>query len=146
MGILLFVLGLLLIYLICLICFVVGIMLYARIFLKYHPSEAEPKHQNEIIIENVINIVQTQYKQISKGFYWGDAKKYPDVSIIYVFKTDKELNNAQNNGKTEEINNFHKIKMSELGYPENAIRDCIFYSQEDCNKKTDGNWYYYDKL
>lgn len=35
--------------------------------------------------------------------------------------------------------------MKKNNYPSDAIKDCEFASQEDCEKKYGGSWYYYYK-
>ncbi len=65
--------------------------------------------------------------------------------VSYIFLTTKELKDARKGDLLKEINEYHKEVMQKNGYPEDAIKDCDFASQEDCDKNCNGNWYYYYK-
>ena len=45
----------------------------------------------------------------------------------------------------ERINLYHKEQLKKLNYPIQGIKDCDFASQEECDEKYSGNWYYYYK-
>ena len=57
----------------------------------------------------------------------------------------RELAQAKESGLTEEIIRYHLEQLRLYGYPEKGLKRCTFASQEECDRKYDGNWYYYYK-
>lgn len=45
----------------------------------------------------------------------------------------------------DEINEYHREMLKKNGYPELRVKDADFASQETCDRKYKGNWYYYYK-
>ncbi len=77
-----------------------------------------------------------------------DFGLYADPSayaVFYAFKTDAELEAAKQNGLAEEINQYHRACLEEVGYPAAYISDCSFATEETCDRDYDSNWYYYFK-
>lgn len=99
----------------------------------------------ERTVSETVCEVKERYKCLYGGFEWGAYYSPENYFVSYFFATDKELMEAKESGLTEEINNYHKEKLKGKGYPIESIKDCDFASQEECNRKYNGNWYYYYK-
>ena len=97
------------------------------------------------IISTVRKDVQKKFDCIYASLDFGAYIEPQHYSVSYIFKTDKELNQASVNGLLNNINEYHKICLHIKGYPTEGIKDCYFASQETCDKEFNGNWYYYYK-
>lgn len=89
--------------------------------------------------------VKNNFPQIYDSLDFGAYIEPQQYFVSYIFKTDLELKNADESGLLKEINQFHIECLKNLRYPDFAIKPCVFASQEDCNNRYDGNWYYYYK-
>lgn len=99
----------------------------------------------EKIVFECKETVKMRYPQLVATIEFG-AYIWPDNYFVsFIFATNKELEEAKNNGVTNCINEYFKECMKNKGYPNEAIKDCVFAAQEDCDKKYNGNWYYYYK-
>lgn len=99
----------------------------------------------ENIIKKVRLDVEKHFPQIALSIDFGSYIQPDNYFVSYIFKTIKELNDAKQNGLLEEIQNHHKECMKKYGYPSGAINNCVFASQEECDRDYNGNWYYYYK-
>ncbi len=97
------------------------------------------------IVHKVKDEVTETYPQILSSLEFGAYIEPENYFVSYIFKTEKELKDAEKSGLLEEIENYHIEKMREYGYPEEGIRECVFASQEECDRDYKGNWYYYYK-
>lgn len=88
-------------------------------------------HYNELIMGKVIKNFD---RGIDKWCYYA----------YLGFKTNEELDKASIDGTTASIRNFLDEYMIKKGYqPDSSIYQCIFVTQEECDKKCGGSWYYY---
>jgi len=104
----------------------------------------ENKEWKNIVKKTTIDVSHC-FDDIILSFDFGAYIAPEDYFAAYVFKTDETLENAKKSGLLQEINKLHKSKMIENGYPEESVKDCVFASQEDCDRHFNGNWYYYFK-
>ena len=89
--------------------------------------------------------VKTHFTDIKQGVEFGAYIQPENYFVSYIFATDEQLEAAQQSGLTEKINSYHKEQLKKHHYPIQGIKDCCFASQEECNQKYGGNWYYYFK-
>lgn len=89
--------------------------------------------------------VQEHFVEIWHSLEFGAYFEPENYFVSYIFKTTEEMNKAKEKGLFEEINNYHKARLLHNGYPQEAIKDCDFASQEECEREYNGNWYYYYK-
>lgn len=99
----------------------------------------------EKIVCKVRKKVVRHFPQLAQSIDFGAYIAPENYFVSYIFKTDKALAKAKETGLLEEITIYHKTLMEENGYPVEAIKDCMFASLEDCNRKCNGNWFYYYK-
>ncbi len=83
--------------------------------------------------------VQNNFPQIYDSLDFGAYVEPQHYFVSYIFETDAEPEKAEESGMLKEINQFHKDCLKNAGYPVSAVRDCIFASQEDCNRRNNGN-------
>lgn len=93
----------------------------------------------------VRNEVVNQFPEISNSIDFGAYISPNDYFVSYIFMTTHQLEAAKESGLLEQICLCHKSTMEKYGYPIDAIKDCSFASQEDCEKMCGGNWFYYYK-
>lgn len=101
--------------------------------------------QWEQIVRNVRLKVQIHFKEIVQSLDLGAYLEPENYFVSYIFSTTENMNEAEKSGLLSEINTYHKECLRNSGYPQTAIKDCTFASQEECEKKYNGNWYYYYK-
>ena len=101
--------------------------------------------QWEKMIRAVRLEVQGHFEEIVQSLDFGAYLEPENYFVSYIFRTNEELDQAEKSGLFVEISNYHKNCLRKNGYPQQAIKDCTFASQEDCEKKYNGNWYYYYK-
>ena len=97
------------------------------------------------VIEACMEDVETHFTDIKQGVEFGAYIQPENYFVSYIFATDAQLKAAQQSGLTEKINSYHKEQLKKHNYPIQGIKDCCFVSQEECDKKYGGNWYYYFK-
>lgn len=97
------------------------------------------------IVEKTRAATENKFQEIYSSLDFGAYISPENYFVSYIFKTDSELEAAKANGLTEKIKDYHKAKMTELGYPKEAVQDCFFATQEDCDRSFKGNWFYYYK-
>ena len=111
-------------------------------------NSSEPLKQEETW-RNIVNEagrgVKSKYPNVIHAIEMGAYIKPEHYFMAYVFKTDKELEQAKESGLLAEINEYHKELLRQFGYPEEGITDCTFASQQTCDREFKGNWYYYFK-
>ncbi len=106
------------------------------------------KKANEVWQKIVIKcreVVKERYPELCASLDFGVYYSPEDYFVSFIFRTNKELENAKESGLTYHINEYFKISMKDNGYPSDAIKDCDFASQEQCEKEYFGNWFYYYK-
>lgn len=105
--------------------------------------------EQEFLRQKIIKICMEDVKQhftdIQRCIEFGAYIQPENYFVSYIFATDAQLKEAQQSGLTEQINSYHKEQLTKHHYPMQGIKDCCFASQEECDKKYDGNWYYYYK-
>lgn len=99
----------------------------------------------EDIVVRTRNEIKKRFVEIYASLDFGAYIAPENYFVSYIFQTDEELDKAHRNGLLREINDCHKKSLYEYGYPVEAIKDCTFASQEECEKRFGGNWYYYYK-
>ncbi len=97
------------------------------------------------IVIDTMKVIRKKYPQIALSMEWGVYFAPENYFVSYIFSTDKQLEEAKTSGLTAEINTYHKNILKQLGYPDTALKDCSFDSQETCDRLFKGNWYYYFK-
>ena len=73
-------------------------------------------------------LVEKKYQSLYASLDFGVYYAPEDYFVSFIFRTNKELKDAK-----------------ESGYPVEAIKNCDFASQEQCEKEYSGNWFYYYK-
>ena len=99
----------------------------------------------ERIVERTCRQVRWHFPLIYNAVQFGAYIKPENYFVSYIFKTNQKLLDAETSGLQKEIIDYHRKRMLANGYPEEAVSDCVFASQEDCDEKNNGNWYYYYK-
>ncbi|MEL7670914.1 hypothetical protein [Methanobacterium sp.] len=95
-----------------------------------------------------MDMVKDRKPMIFSNFHYGSIGINPKYLVIwYLFEKDSELKEAENNGL---LNELKEITISELkanGYPEDVLDEIqiAFTSDEDIQKETGGNYWYYFK-
>lgn len=116
--------------------------------------EAERKIELKFsrIINTSINRVREQIKNknppIFSNFHYGSIGLNPKYLVIwYLFEKDIELKEAEDNGLLDELKILTLWELKENGYPEEVLGEIqiAFTSDEDIQKETDGNYWYYFK-
>ncbi len=97
------------------------------------------------IIEICTEDVKCHFPDIYQSIEFGAYIQPENYFVSYIFATDTQLKAAQESGLTEKINFYHREQLRKHHYPIQGIKDCCFASQEECDTKYDGNWYYYYK-
>ena len=97
------------------------------------------------IIEICMGDVKSHFADIERSIEFGAYIQPENYFVSYIFATDAQLEAAQQSGLTETINSYHKERLKQHHYPLQGIKDCCFASQEECDRKYGGNWYYYFK-
>lgn len=106
------------------------------------------KKTNEVwknIVVKCREKVKERYPELYASLDFGVYFSPSDYFVSFIFFTNKELEDAKESGLTYQINEYFKDCMKENGYPIDAIEDCDFASQEQCEKEYSGNWFYYYK-
>ena len=103
------------------------------------------KEKWQKIVEKSRKCVEKRWPKLFNSLDFG-AYIYPiNYFVSFIFCTNKELEEAKESGLTNYINEYFKSCMKDNGYPVEAIKDCDFASQEQCEKDYSGNWFYYYK-
>lgn len=97
------------------------------------------------VVNETMKIIRGKYPEISLSMEFGVYYAPENYFVAYIFSTDAKLSEAVESGLTARINADHKQVLKELGYPETALKDCSFDSQETCDREFSGNWYYFYK-
>ena len=97
------------------------------------------------IIEICMEDVKYHFPDIYQSIEFGAYIQPENYFVSYIFRTSAQLEVAQQSGLTETINSYHREQLKQHHYPIQGIKDCCFASQEECDKKYGGNWYYYFK-
>ena len=97
------------------------------------------------VIEACMENVKTHFTDIKQGVEFGAYIQPEDYFVSYIFATDAQLKAVQQSGLTEQISSYHKEWLKKHHYPMQGSTDRCFASQEECDRKFDGNWYYYYK-
>ena len=97
------------------------------------------------VIEACMEDVKKHFADIEQCVEFGAYIQPENYFVSYILATDAQLKAAQQSGLTEQINSYHREQLTKRHYPIQGIKDCCFASQEECDKKFDGNWYYYYK-
>lgn len=97
------------------------------------------------IIKTSMKSVKDHFSNIYLAIEFGAYIQPENYFVAYIFRTNAILETAQQSGLTEKINWYHREQLKKNGYPIQGIKDCVFASQEECDKEYNGNWYYYYK-
>ena len=97
------------------------------------------------IIEICMEDVKYHFSDIYQSIEFGAYIQPENYFVSYIFRTSAQLEAAQQSGLTETIISYHREQLKQHHYPIQGIKDCCFASQEECDKKYGGNWYYYFK-
>ena len=99
----------------------------------------------EKIVVKSRKLVEKRYRSLYASLDFGVYYAPNDYFVSFIFRTNKELKEAKESGLTDDINEYFKTCMKDNRYPVEAIKDCDFASQEQCEKDYSGNWFYYYK-
>jgi len=99
----------------------------------------------EKMVEKTRKEVVSNFSQLYSSLDFGAYIEADNYFVAYIFHKNIDLQKARDSGITKAINQYHLQRMEANGYPINAIKDCVFASQEECEKKYNGNWFYYYK-
>ncbi len=102
-------------------------------------------HKWEKLVTKTRKKVQKNFAEIYDSLDFGLYAEPQQYFVSYIFKTDADLNTARESGLLFKISEYHKECLKNVEYPASAINDCVFASQEDCDRSCDGNWFYYYK-
>ena len=97
------------------------------------------------IIEICMEEVKNHFADVERSIEFGAYIQPENYFVSYIFRTSAQLDAAQQSGLTETINSCHREQLKQHHYPIQGIKDCCFASQEECDKKYCGNWYYFFK-
>lgn len=97
------------------------------------------------IINKTMKAVKQRFTEIIESLEFGTYIEPQHYFVSYIFETNAQLTEYEQNGLTNKIVEYHKKQLLENDYPVNGIIDCTFATQEECDEKYDGNWYYYYK-
>ena len=85
---------------------------------------------------------------LSEHFFYGSIGIHPGYLVTwYLFKTDAELNEAKVSGLADRITAETRRELADKGYPPEGVARMIvaFTTNEDIQRKTGGNRFYYFK-
>ena len=99
----------------------------------------------EKIVVKCRKLVEKRYRSLYASLDFGVYYAPKDYFVSFIFRTNKELKEAKESRLADNINEYFKTCMKDNGYPVEAIKDCDFASQEQCDKDYSGNWFYYYK-
>ena len=99
----------------------------------------------QMIVEMCRKLVEKKYPVLYNSLDFGAYFEPIHYFVSFIFYTNKELKEAKESGITNSINEYFRTCMKDNGYPIEAIKDCDFASQEQCEKDYSGNWFYYYK-
>ena len=99
----------------------------------------------EKIVKKTMGEVKKHFPIIYVSIDFGAYIKPENYFVSYIFRTNKELEEAKESGLVLQIIQYHRERMMRNNYPVEAIKDCVFASQEDCEELYNGNWFYYYK-
>lgn len=106
-------------------------------------KEQELEWQN--IIKTTQQDVKKHFPEIYGSIEFGAYIKPENYFASYIFRTNALLKAAKQNELMKSINSYHRRQLEKNNYPIQGIKDCLFASQEECEKECNGNWYYYYK-
>lgn len=107
--------------------------------------------RNRIIkkaVKNTVSAFEGSQPEIFNSLFYGEVDLNPkNLAVWYIFETDKDLRTAKENGLCTEIIKKTVDGLLSLGYPPEVFeagRTCVsFTSQEDIDKKADGDFHLY---
>jgi len=102
----------------------------------------------EISKYNVMEKVKNRKPTIFSKFHYGSFGINPKYLVIwYLFEKDTDLEKAEANGLKEELVQLTLVELRANGYPETALDEIqiAFTTDEDIQRETNGNYYYYFK-
>jgi hypothetical protein len=95
-----------------------------------------------------MEMVKDKKPAIFGNFHYGSIGINPKYLVIwYLFEKDSDLKEAEANGLVDELKKLTLMDLKDNGYPENVLDEIqiAFTSDEDIQKETKGNYYYYFK-
>lgn len=115
-------------------------------------SERKMEHKLNKIINisknNVLDKVKNKKPAIFSNYHYGAIWIDPKHLLIwYIFEKDADLEFAEENGLKDELEKLTRAELRVNGYPESAFGgiQIAFTTDEDIQRKTNGNYYYYFK-
>ena len=102
----------------------------------------------KLALKGVANSIAGTMPKVSERFFYGSTGIDPRHLVTwYLFKTDEELREATASGLTERIIAETRRQLLDRGYPLESVPlvNVAFTTDEDIQRKTGGNRYYYFK-
>jgi hypothetical protein len=95
-----------------------------------------------------MEIVKDRKLMIFGNFHYGSIGINPKYLVIwYLFEKDSDLKEAEASGLVDELKKLTLMELKNNSYPESALSEIqiAFTSDEDIQKETGGNYWYYFK-
>ena len=95
-----------------------------------------------------MKIVKDKKPAIFSNFHYGSIGINPKYLVIwYLFEKDSDLKEAKANGLVDKLKKLTLMELKSNSYPESALDEIqiAFTSDEDIQKETGGNYWYYFK-
>jgi hypothetical protein len=97
---------------------------------------------------HVLDAVAAREPLVRQHFFYGASAIHPKHLVTwYIFRTDRDLETARQNGLTVDLDTLTRAKLLDSGYPAKGakIMHVAFTSEEDVQNKAGGNYYLYFK-
>lgn len=119
-------------------------------------EEWEAERKIELKYNRIINIstskvteqVKDKKPSIFSNFHYGSVGINPKHLVIwYLFEKDADLKEAEDNGLVDELKILTLWELKANGYPEDVLCEIhvAFTTDEDIQRETNGNYWYYFK-
>lgn len=95
-----------------------------------------------------MEMVKDKKPMIFSNFHYGSIGINPKYLVIwYLFEKDSDLKEAKANGLVDKLKKLTLMELKSNSYPESALDEIqiAFTSDEDIQKETGGNYWYYFK-
>jgi hypothetical protein len=96
----------------------------------------------------VLDAVASREPSIQKHFFYGASAINPRHLVTwYIFRTDRDVETARQNGLTSDLDILTRSELTSGGYPTKGaqIMHVAFTSEEDVQNRAGGNYYLYFK-
>jgi hypothetical protein len=94
----------------------------------------------------VIRSAASETPQVKEKIFYGDVGVNPEnLTIWYIFATDRDLTEAVTNGLTDKVERMTLMQLEAEYYPLDALSDIriSFTSKEDIHRQANGSYFQY---